>query len=95
MDMTIVGTGPNGEQVIDGAFLCHMVDTYGLGVAEYSQLLRARGMGFTMRGFIEEGLRRNWDPEQIINKLLDNAPAELSRETVEWLMLKILREQSA
>jgi alanyl-tRNA synthetase len=95
MEMTVVGKGPEGQEIIDGAFVAHMMDTYGLGISEYSDMLRKQGMGFSMRGFMEEGLRRGWDPKQIINKLLDNKPIELSEYVVEGLMFKILKEQES
>lgn len=91
----IIGYSEDGKTpVIDGGYIAFMMDTYGLGVAEYAVMLRECGLGFSMSGFVEGGLELGWDPQQIVNKLLDNAPSGVTEEMVKWLVVRACKRRN-
>ena len=94
MTMEMRAVGKVGKvTIIDGAFVFWMMDTYGLGVREYSDMLRSEGMAFSVDGFIQAACKAGRKPTWIMNSLQEARPAELPADTLtQFVELIISRE---
>jgi hypothetical protein len=89
MNAQVVVVGESGQPVIDGAFVAFMMDTYGLRLPDYAAMMRRRGMGFSVTGFIRDGVRRGWSLQLIANYLLEELPPGLTEAYIYRLVAKV------
>ena len=72
--VSIVGHGPDGTPVVDGATVFRWRDTYGMGLDVIADALRARGLAFDVPGFVRAALAGGWKTAMIERTLLEDAP---------------------
>lgn len=91
--LTIQGKSTDGKVVWNGASIFWMMDSQGMPLEVIVTLLRRRGEGFDVKGFIEVALQsKNFTPERIRSRLL-NCYKGKDRQVVEDLIDEYLERE--
>lgn len=102
----LAGYSTEGHPILAGAFIARMMDTYGLELSDYCAMLRRTPslliadawlwnvptFGFSVRDFIEEGIRIGWTLKKIVYSLVEAKPREISEAFCWNFTARVYRE---